>query len=129
MATIVDMLEKNAQKYPNDVALIELRPSKSYRQTITWKEFDDNANRIANYLAVGLFQGSSLAPLWSGADSQSVRPAGSPVRAFSRWHRCSNLGGWETLEMVQRYAHLSADHLAHWVTRLTELQGPKLAAI
>jgi hypothetical protein len=24
------------------------------------------------------------------------------------------LGGWETLEMVQRYAHLSADHLAQW---------------
>jgi hypothetical protein len=21
------------------------------------------------------------------------------------------LGGWETMEMVQRYAHLSADHL------------------
>lgn len=39
------------------------------------------------------------------------------------------LGGWETLEMVQRYAHLSADHLAQWVTPLTELPGPKLAAI
>ncbi|QKM48927.1 Tyrosine recombinase XerC [Burkholderia glumae] len=26
------------------------------------------------------------------------------------------LGGWETLEMVQRYAHLSAAHLAQWVT-------------
>lgn len=25
------------------------------------------------------------------------------------------LGGWETMDMVQRYAHLSADHLAHWV--------------
>lgn len=25
------------------------------------------------------------------------------------------LGGWETMEMVQRYAHLSADHLAQWV--------------
>ncbi len=24
------------------------------------------------------------------------------------------LGGWETLEMVQRYAHLSAAHLAQW---------------
>ncbi len=25
------------------------------------------------------------------------------------------LGGWETLEMVQRYAHLSSAHLAQWV--------------
>lgn len=29
------------------------------------------------------------------------------------------LGGWETMEMVQRYAHLSADHLAQWVTAHT----------
>jgi acyl-CoA synthetase (AMP-forming)/AMP-acid ligase II len=44
------MLEKNARKYPNDVALIELTPSHSYRRQITWKEFDEEANRIANYL-------------------------------------------------------------------------------
>jgi acyl-CoA synthetase (AMP-forming)/AMP-acid ligase II len=50
MTTIVTLLENNARKYPDDVALIELRPSQNYRQTITWKEFDDNANRIANYL-------------------------------------------------------------------------------
>ncbi len=40
------------------------------------------------------------------------------------------LGGWETMEMVQRYAHLSADHLAQWVTPLTEApkqQEPALA--
>jgi len=39
------------------------------------------------------------------------------------------LGGWETLEMVQRYAHLSADHLAHWVAPLTTEPAPRLAAI
>ena len=50
MATIIDMLVKNAQKYPDDIALIELRPSKNLRQTITWKEFNDDANRVANYL-------------------------------------------------------------------------------
>ena len=50
MATIVQMLEKNARLYPNDVALIELRPSKNYRRTITWKEFNDNANKIANQI-------------------------------------------------------------------------------
>lgn len=35
------------------------------------------------------------------------------------------LGGWETLEMVQQYAHLSADHLTQWVqshTQTAELQ-------
>ncbi|WP_334015754.1 MULTISPECIES: tyrosine-type recombinase/integrase [Burkholderia cepacia complex] len=39
------------------------------------------------------------------------------------------LGGWETMEMVQRYAHLSADHLAHWVTPLTAKPAPIPAAI
>ncbi len=50
MPTIVEMLEKNARKYPNDVALIELTPSQNYRKQITWKEFDEETNRIANYL-------------------------------------------------------------------------------
>jgi acyl-CoA synthetase (AMP-forming)/AMP-acid ligase II len=50
MPTIVEMLERNARRYPNDIALIELTPSKNYRATITWKEFNDSANRIANYL-------------------------------------------------------------------------------
>ncbi|AOI40871.1 integrase [Burkholderia oklahomensis EO147] len=31
------------------------------------------------------------------------------------------LGGWETMEMVQRYAHLSADHLAQWVAPHTSI--------
>jgi len=29
------------------------------------------------------------------------------------------LGGWESAEMVRRYAHLSADHLAPWADRLS----------
>ncbi|MFT4432063.1 tyrosine-type recombinase/integrase [Caballeronia sp. 15715] len=40
------------------------------------------------------------------------------------------LGGWETLEMVQRYAHLSADHLGQWVQSMTEAPAQvKLAAV
>lgn len=39
------------------------------------------------------------------------------------------LGGWETLEMVQRYAHLSADHLTQWVTPLTAAPASVVAAI
>ena len=38
-------------------------------------------------------------------------------------------GGWETMEMVQRYAHLSADHLAHSVAPLTAEPAPIPAAI
>jgi len=44
------MLTKNAQLYPDEVALIELTPSKKIRREITWREFDQTANRIANAL-------------------------------------------------------------------------------
>ena len=50
MTTISEMLVKNATVYPDDIALIELRPSKGIRKEITWKELDERANRIANAL-------------------------------------------------------------------------------
>jgi hypothetical protein len=30
------------------------------------------------------------------------------------------LGGWESAEMVRKYAHLAADHLAPWADRLAD---------
>jgi len=50
MTTIADMLAQNATKYPDDTALIELKPSKNIRKEITWREFDERSNRIANAL-------------------------------------------------------------------------------
>ncbi|MBM3182817.1 MAG: acyl--CoA ligase [Chloroflexi bacterium] len=44
------MLSRNAQLYPDDTALIELRPSKGLRREVTWKELDENGNRVANAL-------------------------------------------------------------------------------
>ena len=48
--TISEMLARNARMYPDDTALIELRPSKKIRKEITWKQFDERANKIANAL-------------------------------------------------------------------------------
>lgn len=42
-------------------------------------------------------------------------------------HVLKELGGWEMVEMVQRYAHLSADHLAQWVQSISN-DGCNLAA-
>lgn len=65
---ITDFLEKNAELYPNDSALVEINPaqrpegawkdfnliesakSEKYRREITWKEFDEKANAFANTL-------------------------------------------------------------------------------
>ena len=48
--TISEMLAQNRRLYPNDSALIELKPSQGLRKEITWEEFDQRANRIANAL-------------------------------------------------------------------------------
>lgn len=50
MTTISEMLSRNVQLYPDDTALIELRPSKGLRREVTWKELDESANRVANAL-------------------------------------------------------------------------------
>ena len=33
------------------------------------------------------------------------------------------MGGWESPEMVRRYAHLAADHLAQYAERLSALRA------
>ena len=38
---VTDMLSENAAKYPDETALIELRPDSNIRREITWKEFDE----------------------------------------------------------------------------------------
>lgn len=47
---VADMLARNASKYPGETALIELRPDKGIRKEISWQEFDERANRVANAL-------------------------------------------------------------------------------
>ncbi len=47
---IGEMLARNARLFPNDVALIERIPSEGERREITWKQFDERANRFANVL-------------------------------------------------------------------------------
>lgn len=41
---------------------------------------------------------------------------GTPLYALQE------LGGWESPEMVRRYAHLAAEHLAPWADRLCALR-------
>jgi len=43
-----EILARNARMYGDEIALIEREPAKESRRVITWKEFDDIANRTAN---------------------------------------------------------------------------------
>jgi acyl-CoA synthetase (AMP-forming)/AMP-acid ligase II len=61
MITIPEMLARNARMYPEDVALVESRPSRGYRREVTWKAFDDDANRVANMLVdIGVKKGDRV---------------------------------------------------------------------
>ena len=83
--TIVDVLEGNAARYPNDVALVEVNPAEKetrrmtwrdfelveptlhtphYRREITWSVFNEKANRFAGALrARGIGKGDKVAIL------------------------------------------------------------------
>lgn len=45
------------------------------------------------------------------------------VQAGTPLHVLQELGGWECVEMVRKYAHLSSEHLAEYVDRLSELKS------
>jgi acyl-CoA synthetase (AMP-forming)/AMP-acid ligase II len=47
---ITEILARNGRMYGDEVALIERDPAKEKRVAITWKDFDETANRIANGL-------------------------------------------------------------------------------
>src|SRR2546425_12029207 len=44
------------------------------------------------------------------------------VQAGTPLHVPQELGGWECVEMVRKYAHLSTEHLADYVDRLSSLR-------
>jgi acyl-CoA synthetase (AMP-forming)/AMP-acid ligase II len=56
-----EILARNARMYEDEIALIEREPAKNKRVAITWKEFDDLANRTANALiAKGVKKGDKV---------------------------------------------------------------------
>ncbi len=47
---LTDILERNARMYGDETALIECEPAEGIRKSMTWTEFNDRSNRIANAL-------------------------------------------------------------------------------
>ena len=47
---IGEMLARNARMVPDGLALVERIPGEKKRTEITWKQFDEGANRFANVL-------------------------------------------------------------------------------
>ena len=65
---IGEMLARNGRLYPDDIALIERIPAEGKRFTITWREFDERANRFANVLlAKGIKKGDKVMHLMNNS--------------------------------------------------------------
>ncbi|HYA58847.1 MAG TPA: tyrosine-type recombinase/integrase, partial [Burkholderiaceae bacterium] len=62
--------------------------------------------------AISDFRWHDLRHTWASWHVQG----GTPLFALQE------LGGWESAEMVRRYAHLAADHLAPYTERLCALR-------
>jgi len=59
--TIVDMVIRNARRFPNQLAFVEICPNKNFRKEVTWKEFADRVNRLANaLLKMGIGRGDKV---------------------------------------------------------------------
>jgi acyl-CoA synthetase (AMP-forming)/AMP-acid ligase II len=59
--TIIDILTKNARMYPNDPAFVELKPVTGSRKEISWAQFHERTNRLANSLIdMGVHKGDKV---------------------------------------------------------------------
>jgi len=70
---IVDLVEKNARLYPDEIAYVEIRPVSKVRKDISWIQFHEQTNRIANiFLDKGIEKGRSVLLLGKNAISWLV---------------------------------------------------------
>jgi acyl-CoA synthetase (AMP-forming)/AMP-acid ligase II len=65
---IAEMLARNARMYPDKIALVERTPAEKKRFTITWREFDERANRFSQVLrAKGIRKGDKVMHLMNNS--------------------------------------------------------------
>jgi acyl-CoA synthetase (AMP-forming)/AMP-acid ligase II len=65
---ITNILTENSRLYPDETALVERAPDMNTRRSITWKEFDDMANRVAGTLiSLGIRKGDKVVQLMTNS--------------------------------------------------------------
>jgi integrase len=98
----VTILQKQIGKYRDVVFTFKGQPVVQV-STAAWY-------RAMNRAGIETFRWHDLRHTWASWHVQS----GTPLNVLQE------LGGWASYSMVQRYAHLAADHLAPWADRLAE---------
>jgi len=100
-AAAVIALREQMGKHPEAVFTYRGKPVTQVN-TKAWKS-------ALNTAGIPDFRWHDLRHTWASWHVQ----AGTPL------HVLQELGGWESVEMVRRYAHLSSDHLAEYVDRMS----------
>jgi len=107
------------------ITVLRQQIGKHNRRVFTYKEnpiAHANGKAFRNALAranIKDFRWHDLRHTWASWHIQN----GTPI------HVLKELGGWKTLEMVQRYAHLGTDHLAQYASNISKKTGAKMAAV
>lgn len=103
--TAMEIIREQQGKHPSQVFTYRGKPvhqvnTKAWHQALKRAEIED-------------FRWHDLRHTWASWHVQ----AGTPL------HVLQELGGWESVEMVRRYAHLSSEHLAGYVDRLSTFRA------
>lgn len=96
----IEILNRQVGKHPERVFTYRGKPIKN-ANTRAWRE-------TLKRVGIENFRWHDLRHTWATWH----RRAGTPT------HELQRLGGWRTASMVDRYAHLAADHLAESASRL-----------
>ncbi len=96
------ILRKELGKHPVNVFIYAGKPIGQVN-TKAWRAALERAG-------IKDFRWHDLRHTWASWHAQ----AGTPL------HVLQELGGWESVEMVRRYAHLSSEHLIEYVDRLSK---------
>jgi integrase len=99
-AEAMAVLRRQEGKHPRNVFVFRGRPIRQVN-TKAWKAALDRAG-------IEDFRWHDLRHTWASWHVQ----AGTPLNVLQE------LGGWETTEMVRKYAHLGGDHLAEHAERI-----------
>jgi integrase len=108
----VSLLDKRLERTFDEALLLLLNDGKGQKDYATkvrhakyWRAF----NRATEICNIEDFHFHDLRHTWASWHVQS----GTPLFTLKE------LGGWETLEMVKKYAHLNAEHLSYFSNAVT----------
>ena len=106
----VNVIRRQIGKHHSRVFTYRSRPVKSITNK-TWK-------KALRQAGIENFRWHDLRHTWASWHVQ----AGTPI------YELQELGGWQSVEMVRRYAHLAPEHLAQAAARIIP-GGTKLATV